>query len=137
MIAVTLDTSFYIGALNSRGAGSRLLDMARAGAIRIDISEPIMTETLRVLRERFGWDGYRLHDLKQTFSRITNQVAPQRMLDVIKEDPPDNRVLECAVEAGSDYIITWDKDLLRIGQYGRARILTVAEFLKIEPAPER
>jgi uncharacterized protein len=130
VITVTLDTSFYIGALNSRSAGSRLLGMARAGAIRIDISEPIMAETLWVLRERFGWDGYRIHDTKQTLSRIANQVAPQQTLDVIKEDPPDNRVLECAAEAGSDYIITWDRDLLRLGQYGKARIMTVTEFLK-------
>ena len=31
MIAVTLDASFYVGTLNSRGAGSRLLSMALAG----------------------------------------------------------------------------------------------------------
>lgn len=38
-------------------------------------------------------------------------------LDVIKEDPPDDRVLECAVSSGADYIVTGDKDLLRLGQY--------------------
>lgn len=45
VIAVTLDTSFYIGAPNSRGRGSRILGMARAGDIRIDISDEILTET--------------------------------------------------------------------------------------------
>ena len=78
-----------------------------------------MTETLRVLRDSFGWDGYRINHLKQTLSRIANQVAPVHALDVIKEDPSDNRILECAAEAGSDYIVTWDRDLLRLGQYGR------------------
>jgi hypothetical protein len=83
LIAVTLDTSFYVGALNSRGAGSRLLGAAKAGAIRVDISEPIMQETLRVLREGFGWDGYRINQIKQTLSRITNQVAPRQTPDVV------------------------------------------------------
>jgi putative PIN family toxin of toxin-antitoxin system len=131
VIAVTLDTSFYIGALNSRGGGSRLLSMALAGEVRVDISEPIVTETLRVLRKTFGWDGYRINHLKQTLSRITNQVAPEQTLDVIKEDPSDNRILECAAEAGSDYIVTWDKDLLRLERYGKARIVTVPVFLRL------
>ena len=129
MIAVTFDTSFYIGALNSRGAGSRLLSMAETGEIRVDISEQIVTEILRVLREKFGWDGYRINQLRQTLSRIANHVAPKETLDVIKEDPPDNRILECAVEAGSDCIVTWDKDLLRLGRYRGVRIVTVPEFL--------
>lgn len=131
MITVTLDTSFYIGALNSRGAGSRLLAIANAGGIRVDISPPILTETLRVLRERFDWDGYRINQLKQVLSRMGNLVTPQQTLDVIIEDPADNRILECAAEAGSDYIVTWDNDLLRLGQYGRTRIVTVTAFLEI------
>jgi uncharacterized protein len=49
---------------------------------------------------------------------------------VIKEDPPDKRILECAVEAGSDYILTWDKDLLRLAEYGRIKILRVPDFLQ-------
>lgn len=38
-------------------------------------------------------------------------------LDVVTEDPADNRILECAVTAGSDYIVTGDKDLPRLGTY--------------------
>ena len=40
---------------------------------------------------------------------LTNRVVPRQTLDVIKEDPSDNRILECAVEAGSEYVVTWDK----------------------------
>jgi putative PIN family toxin of toxin-antitoxin system len=131
VISVTLDTSVYVGALNSRGRGTPLFGLARSGKIRIDISESIIAETLRVLRERFDWDGYRIHDLRQTLSRIGNVVVPAQTLDVIKEDPSDNRILECAVEAGSDYIVSWDKDLLRLGVYGAKRILTVPEFIRV------
>ena len=37
-------------------------------------------------------------------------------LDVIREDPADNRILECAVAAGSDYIVTGDKVLAAAGK---------------------
>ena len=135
---MTLDSSFWVGTLNARGRSSRLLDMARAGEIRIDISEPIATETIRVLREEFGWDGYRLNDAYQKLSRLSHIVEPKQTLNVIAEDPPDNRILECAAEARSDYIVTWDKDLLRLGQYGRAKILRVTDFLReMEPGRVR
>lgn len=38
-------------------------------------------------------------------------------LDVIIEDSPDDRMLECAVSAGSGCIVTGDIDLLRRGRY--------------------
>jgi hypothetical protein len=88
VIAVTRDTSFYIGALNSRGNGSRVLGMARAREIRIDISDAILAETIRVLREKFAWDGYRLHEISQSLSQIANCVTTQESLNVVKEDPP-------------------------------------------------
>jgi uncharacterized protein len=50
-------------------------------------------------------------------------------LDVIKEDAPDNRILECAVGAGADFIVTGDKDLLRLGSYDSIKILNVSDFL--------
>ena len=40
---------------------------------------------------------------------------------IIKEDPPDNRILECAVEDKSAYIVTRDNDLLRLGSHGDIR----------------
>ena len=132
MLNVTLDTSVYVGALNSGGFGSRLFNLAQTGVIRIDISDAILDETIRVLRDKFGWDGYRLHDARLRMASFTNRVTPAQTLDVIKEDPPDNRILECAVEAGSDYIVTWDKDLLRLGSYGNIRIIRAADFLQRE-----
>jgi predicted nucleic acid-binding protein len=54
---------------------------------------------------------------------------------VITHDPPDNRVLECAVEAGSRFIISGDDDLLRLGTYEGIRILKVAEFLELAQLP--
>jgi len=37
-------------------------------------------------------------------------------LEVIREHPEDNQILECAVYAGSDYIVSGDTDLLRLKQ---------------------
>ena len=50
---------------------------------------------------------------------------------------PDNRILECAVAAGSDYIVSGDKDLLRLGSYDAIRILNVADFLALGMGKDR
>ncbi len=55
----------------------------------------------------------------------------------MKDDPDDNRILECASAAGSDYIVSGDKDLLRLGTYDSMRILNVSDFLELEQAVER
>lgn len=48
----------------------------------------------------------------------------------MKEDEPDNGILECAAEAGPDFILSADKDLLRLGSYAGTPITRVADFLQ-------
>jgi hypothetical protein len=47
---------------------------------------------------------------------VAKLVTPKQTLDVVQEDEPDNQILECAVKAGSDFIISADNDLLRLGK---------------------
>jgi len=48
---------------------------------------------------------------------------------VIKEDPPDNRIVECVLTARAHYIVTGDKHLLKLGRYEKTKIVTAKEFL--------
>jgi predicted nucleic acid-binding protein len=41
---------------------------------------------------------------------------------------------ECAVAAGSAYIVTGDRDILRLGQYDAILILSAADFLELARA---
>ena len=129
MLGVTLDTNIYVSALEFGGLGARLLGMARAGMFRIDVSDAILDELVTVLRDDFRWDGYRLHFGREQITNVANRVVPRQRLDIIKEDPDDNRILECAVEAKSDFIVSSDKDLLRLGRYGDVRMVTAKELM--------
>jgi hypothetical protein len=68
-----------------------------------------------VLRRKFDWTDDEIADGRRRMGAMARTVMPAVRLDVIKEDPPDNRILECAVAAGADVIVTGDKDLLRLG----------------------
>ena len=62
--------------------------------------------------------------------RIAEYVCPTDTLDVLKEDPTDNRILDRAKTAQSKYIVSGDKHLLNMGHYADVRIVTVAAFLR-------
>jgi putative PIN family toxin of toxin-antitoxin system len=131
LISATLDTSVYIRALHLGGPAARLVASARAGNIRIDISDPILNETLRVLRDKFQWNGYMIQDVRGKLLSLGNHVSPTVTLSVIKEDPDDDRILECAATATSDFIVTEDRDLLRLIQFRNSRIVTIRDFLDL------
>jgi putative PIN family toxin of toxin-antitoxin system len=129
--AVTADSNFWVSAFNFRGKPRRLIDMADAGEVRIDISEHIIEEVLRVLRLKFQWTPEALREAESQMNAIARKVAPTRTVEVVKDDPTDNRILECAAEARSDYVVTGDKDLLRVGMFGGTPIVKVADFLEV------
>jgi putative PIN family toxin of toxin-antitoxin system len=131
VISATLDTSVYIRALHFGGPATVIIGHARVGNIRIDISEAIVAETIRVLHDRFQWDGYSLQDARGKLLALGNYVSPTERLHVIKEDPDDDRILECAATAKSDFIVSEDKDLLRLWQFGNARILSIGDFINL------
>ena len=46
----------------------------------------------------------------------------------ICRDPDDNKFLECAKDSHAFYIVSGDKDLLVIEQYGNVQIVTAKDF---------
>lgn len=128
MIRATFDSNIYIS-LQFNGVGARLIEMAQVGVIRVDTSDAIIDETIGVLRDNFEWAGYRLHFAKAALLKLAHRVTPVETLK-IADDADDDRIIECAVAAGSDFIVTFDKDLLRLGVYGGIKIVQAAEFLR-------
>lgn len=130
MLKATADSNIYISALQFGGQPLRFLDLARAGAIELAISPPIIAEVERVLRDKFKWPPEQVREIEPRLAAFTRRVVPTEALDVVKDDPTDNRILECAKAAGSDYVVTGDTDLLRLGQYADIQIVKVSDFLQ-------
>ena len=132
MPGVTADTNIYVSGYEFAGLPRRFLDLAAAGEFRLDISDAILHETLRVLRDKFQWDASELEDVEEDIRSYTRHVTPTQPLDVIKADPSDNRLLECAVAAKSDFIVSGDAHhVLPLGSYAGIQIAKVADFLEL------
>ena len=63
--------------------------------------------------------------MRQTFV----SVLPRERLSVIADDPDDDAVLEAAVAAEADWIVSGDVHLLRLGSFRQIRIVSPADLL--------
>ena len=131
MIRVTADSNIYISALHFGGPPDRLLELARTGIIELTISDDILAEVTRVLRDKFGWSREALSMAQARITDFTIRVTPTQKLDAGREDPTDNRILECAVEGKSEYLVTRDKHLLKLKSFESTQMIKVADFLEV------
>jgi putative PIN family toxin of toxin-antitoxin system len=106
--------------------------MAEDGAIHLAVSDAILDEVERVLRrDKFGWPEEEIDKAIRQITRFTEHVEPKQRIDAVKEDPTDNRILECAAASGSDYLVSGDKHLLKLGQYQGIKIVSPADFIQM------
>ena len=56
---------------------------------------------------------------------------------LIKDDEDDNKILECAVEGGVDYIVSQDRHLLNIGEFEGIKIVSPEKFIQLFDAEQK
>ena len=131
MIHATADSNIFVSALNFGGLPLHFLERALDGEFKLACSAGIVTEVVRVLRLKFDWPLADLNRVEKLISRLADPLRiPSLRIDAITEDPDDNIVLECAVDAGCDYIVSGDKHVLKLVTYGSIQIVRVADFLR-------
>lgn len=97
--------------------------------IDIAISSSIIDETIRVLRDKFNATPAELDSANRLMDACGRKIEPTKGLAVVKDDPNDNHVIECAVAAEAETIVTGDGDLLRMKEYHGICMMRVGEIL--------
>jgi putative PIN family toxin of toxin-antitoxin system len=130
MLRVVVDTNVYISAIFWGGKPRRLIDLGRDDKIQIFTSEEIEQEISDKLMTKFGLNADDAGRVMADFSTFTKSIRVSRRIHVVKDDPDDNKFIECAVECGAEFIISGDKHLLRMKKYKGINIMNAATFLK-------
>jgi len=131
MLKVVLDTNVLISAILFGGKPREILEKTIRGEIRLCISEPILEELKGVLqRPKFDYSPEMIEVILTELTGVADFVNSSKRINVVLEDPEDNRILECAVEAGANYIITGDIHLLKLSRYRDIGVLNAASFLE-------
>ena len=132
---VVLDTNVIISALlSAEGPPAQIIDLWEAGVFDVAISTPLLDELKRALdyprvKKYQKMTPDEINTLLGRWSTISVYVEPEVALEVVEDDSDDNRVLECAVAAKANYIISGDKHLLDLGEYRGIEVLPPAGFI--------
>jgi len=128
---VVVDTNIFVSAhLISNGNPARVIDCWIEGEYVLLVSKSIVEEIIRVLHEK-GITTQKIEKLLFLLSKKTIMIASKEEIFVVKDDPSDNKFLECAVLGKANYIVSGDKHLLGLGEYEGIKILTPKEFLDV------
>lgn len=133
---VVFDTNVFVSAFIVSGSrGEQALLLAHRRKVALYTSVPILTETARVLHEKFAQPEEDITAVLKMIGRAATIVRPVRTITIL-EDVPDNRILECAVTVEVDLIVTGDQHLLRLKAFEGVSIVRLADFLRMFPSEE-
>jgi putative PIN family toxin of toxin-antitoxin system len=138
VIRSTIDTSILAPSIRRAHEPEHtlapILRAWRAGQFELVLSEYILDELRRTLTKPYfsryltpadQTAGLRLFQRSATITPITIEVTG------VAAQPGDDLVLATAVSGRADYLVTLDRQLLRLGVYEGVRIVGTREFLTI------
>lgn len=126
---VVFDTNIYISALVIPGGNAEEAYVkALRGNFELFTSVAILTETASVLQIKFEWTEDGIRQAIRNISETATVLRPRPTLHRLK-DEPDNRILECAIAAQADWIVTGDRHLLVLKRHANSAIISLADFL--------
>ena len=129
---VVFDSNIYISAFVFPGSqADQAFFRVLEGTDTLVLSKAILDEVLGILAKKFNRDPEALSQTAVLMAEMGEFVKPARMVDVFKDDP-DNRVLECAEAGKAECIVTGDKAMLQLKQYGSIRLVSLKEYLSSE-----
>ena len=112
---VVIETNIFVSGFGWEGKPKKILKLLEERKIKNFISPAIIKAVKRVIsykRLRFPDDLQpEIIEFIYFYSKV---VKPEEKLEIIKEDPADNKFLECAVESKAKYIISGNSHLLKL-----------------------
>jgi putative PIN family toxin of toxin-antitoxin system len=135
MIRVVIDANVFVSAaLKPHSKPAQIIDLVKEGKIALVISHTILEELKRVfrypkIRKELCLTESEIDEALAEIAQAAILMPGKIQIRAIKDDPEDNRYLECAVEGQADFIISGDKHLLNLKTYQGITIVTPMVFL--------
>lgn len=129
---VVIDTNIYLsGLIFSDSNPALILDFAQKRKFELYCSDFIIREIRRNLVIKFGYNEMVAEQFIEEILKITKIIIPRRKIDIIKVKKDDNRILECALAAKADYLVTGDKKhILPLKKIAETKIISESDFIE-------
>ena len=133
-LSIVLDTNVLIAGLRSRnGTSFQLLSLIGESAFELNVSVPLVLEYEEVAKREsraLGLTHAEIDDVLDYLCAVATHREIYFLWRPVLRDAADDMVLEVAVEASCDFVVTHNgRDFVGAERFG-IRVLTRGEFLK-------
>ncbi len=132
-LKVEIDTNVFVSAVLFKGKPGRLVPLWQRGEITFLLSTEILKEYIGVL----SYPKFKLTE-KEIKHIIEKELVPfiqpaklKTKVDIIRQDPSDNKFLSLAVDGKADCLISGDKHLLELKEFRKTKIIPIRDFLRL------
>lgn len=128
---VVIDTNVFVSSFFG-GRPRKIIDLWRKGKIVLCLSKDIIDEYVEVLRKLGLQNEVELKELLSVFAKGFNTLFTSKTprIKAVKDDPDDDKFIECAVALKAEVIVTGDRALKAIKEYMGIKICPPQEFLE-------
>lgn len=129
---ITLDTNFLVSATQwNYSVCFKLLAKFIMNNSELFVTWDILNEFSEVLMRDFEYNKEEAENIINKVVGFVQIIETSSKIEVIKEDLDDNKILECALDSKSEYIISYDKHLLNLKEFSGIKIITPEEMNKL------
>ena len=122
------DTNVLIAAFLTEGLCSSLLIRARKRAFDLVLCDDITQEFQGILSKKFKLASSDISEITAIVTEAAFEILHNLShIPSICRDPNDD-MIACAINAGADYIVTGDEDLLTMKSYKNIAIINPRDF---------
>lgn len=128
---VVIDTNVIVSAVFFGGFPKKLVKYMFDKKFDMFVSPEIVAEyyeTYETLHDKYAERGN--ESFLNEIIDEAKMIFPENDIHICR-DPDDDKFISCAVEGRCIYIVSGDKDLLSIGQYGDVQIVKVSDFINL------
>ena len=126
---IVIDTNVFISAVFFGGLPLKVLHSIISKRNDAYISPQIWDEYNDVIERLTKKYPSRLkHQLIDEVFKVFKVISPSTAISICR-DPDDDKFLSCAIDAGCQYLVSGDDDLLSLGKVEDVTICTPSEFL--------
>jgi uncharacterized protein len=126
---IVIDTNLWISYLITKGF-KRLDNLIFNNKARLVFSLELIDEFIEVAKRPKFRKYFRLNDIKRllnVFETYGELVVVNSNIQICR-DMKDNFLLSLSFDSQADFLISGDNDLLEIKEFGKTKIITIADF---------
>jgi len=129
---VVIDSNIFISSFFWGGHPREVFERIVNGLDELFIADEILNEIVTVMSSnKFAANGSEIESYIRIIEKYSKKLILKNISKSISRDKDDDTIIQCGLDGNVDFIITGDKDLLVIREYGNIKIINPKDYLEL------